>query len=236
MSTHIDTINVLVADDHTVVRAGLRALIGTARDMQVVSEASNGREAVALALRFRPHVVVMAISISQLDGIAATREILQSGVDTRVLVLTLHAEEEYVLAAMEAGATGFLVKSAVERELLDAIRSVAHGDTYVQPSSSRALVRGLLGASPDDEGRRRLAQLSDRERSVLRMIAEGHSGPAVAHALGISAKTVETYKQRIHEKIGIGRRHEMVRFALEVGLLDAGGDTELHPAAVRDAG
>ena len=234
MTRDIDVIHVLVADDHTVVRAGLKALIGTARDMQVVSEASNGLEAVALTRRFRPHVVVMDLSMAQLDGIAATREIVASDPESRVLVLTMHAEEEYVLAAMEAGATGFLVKSAVERELLDAIRAVAHGDTYVQPSSTRALVRGLLGASPADEGHRRLAQLSDRERSVLRMIAEGHSGPAVAQSLGISAKTVETYKLRIHEKLGIARRHEMVRFALQVGLLDIRRDSEPLPARGRE--
>jgi len=218
-----DLIRILVADDHAVVRAGIRALVNTARDMELVSEASNGREAVSLAQRFNPDVVVMDIAMAQLDGIGATKELKAIAPDIRVVVLTMHAEDEYLIAALDAGAAGFLLKSAAERELLDAIRAVAHGDTYVQPTATRALVRELTRPNTQQARSRALALLSERERSVLRMIAEGHSGPAVAEALGISPKTVETYKQRIHEKLGIASRPAIVSFALSVGILGAGG-------------
>ena len=226
-----DVIRVLVADDHLVVRSGLRALLGLAKDITVVSEATNGREAVLLAQRFAPDVVLMDLSMSQLDGISATREIVETVPNARVLVLTMHTEEDFLMRALEAGAAGYLVKSAAERELLDAVRAVAHGDTYVQPTATRVLVRELIHAAPAAEDQRRLAMLSDRERDVLRLLAEGYSAPDVGHTLGISPKTVDTYKQRIAEKLGIARRHEMVHFALRVGLLAAGRDDRTKASA-----
>jgi DNA-binding NarL/FixJ family response regulator len=226
-----DVIRVLVADDHLVVRSGLRALLGLAKDISVVSEATNGREAVLLAQRFAPDVVLMDLSMAQLDGIAATREIVATVPNARVLVLTMHTEEDFLMRALEAGAAGYLVKSAAERELIDAVRAVAHGDTYVQPTATRVLVRELIHASPAAEDQRQLAMLSDRERDVLRLLAEGYSAPDVGHTLGISPKTVDTYKQRIAEKLGIARRHEMVHFALRVGLLVAGRDDRARVSA-----
>src|SRR5919202_5243256 len=128
-----DLIRVVLADDHAVVRAGLKAVLSTAKDISVVSEATNGREAVALAERLKPDVLVMELSMVELDGIAATKEIVAKGLPVRVLVLTMHAEEEYLVQALQAGASGYLVKSAADRELVDAVRAVARGEVYVQP-------------------------------------------------------------------------------------------------------
>ena len=218
-----DVIRVLLADDHMVVRSGLRTLLGMARDIQVVSEANNGLEAVQLAHHLQPDVVVMDLAMAQLDGIEATRQIVAANPAARVLVLTMHVEEEYVRRALEAGAAGYLLKSASSRELLDAVRAVAHGDTYVHPSATRTLAREVMHVGPEAEEQRRLALLSDRERDVLRLLAEGYSAPDVGGQLGISPKTVDTYKQRISEKLGIARRPELVRFALRAGLLTAMG-------------
>ncbi|HEY5441291.1 MAG TPA: response regulator transcription factor [Gemmatimonadaceae bacterium] len=216
-----DVIRIILADDHAVVRAGLRAILGTARDISVVAEASNGLEAIAAAAREPADVIVMDLSMGQLDGISATRQIVSAGSPAKVLVLTMHAEEEYLLAALDAGASGYLVKNAAARELVDAIRALAHGDMYVQPTAVRVLAGRVQQNTPGDEERRRLALLSDRERDVLRLVAEGHSGSMIGEKMQISAKTVDTYKQRINEKLGLAGRPAYVRFALRVGLLTA---------------
>ncbi|HEX4932906.1 MAG TPA: response regulator transcription factor, partial [Gemmatimonadaceae bacterium] len=138
-----DLIRVVLADDHTVVRAGLKAVLGTAKDIDVVGEAKDGREAIALVDRFKPDVVVMDLSMSGMDGTAATKEIVAKGVSTRVLILTMHPEEDYLVPLLEAGAAGYLVKSAADRELVDAVRAVAKGDVYVRPTAARVLAKGL---------------------------------------------------------------------------------------------
>ena len=138
-----DLIRVILADDHTVVRAGLKAVLGAAKDIQVVGEASNGRDAIGMAERFNADVIVMDLSMPEMDGLTATKELAARKSNIRVLVLTMHAEDEYLVPLLEAGASGYLVKSAADRELVDAVRAVSHGDTYVQPSAARALARGL---------------------------------------------------------------------------------------------
>ena len=214
-----DYIQVLLADDHAVVRAGLRAVLGAAKDIQVVGEASNGREAVAMVERLRPDVVVMDLTMPEMDGVAATKELAQRKSPARVLVLTMHAEEEYLVPLLEAGASGYLLKSAADRELVDAVRAVAHGDTYVQPSAARALARGLARKGTHADDRERFERLTDRERDVLRLVAGGFSAPEIGEKLFISPKTVDTYKQRIGEKLGLTHRSEYVQFALKLGLL-----------------
>lgn len=219
-----DTIRVLLADDHAVVRAGLRAVLSMAKDIEVVSEASSGREAIALAAHVHPDVVVMDVSMGEPNGLAATPELLAASPTSRVLILTMHGEEEYLTAALQAGASGYLVKSAATRELVDAVRAVARGDIYVQPAAARVLARRLRDAENGAEDRTRLDKLSERERDVLRLVAEGYSAPDIATRLGISSKTVDTYRHRIGEKLGVTGRPEYVRFALRTGLLspDAG--------------
>src|SRR5687768_2483590 len=138
-----DIIRLILADDHLVVRAGLKALLGATKDIQVVGEATNGRDAVALVERLKPDVAVLDLDMPQLDGAGATRELVGKGVATRVLILTMHDEDEYLVSLLEAGAAGYLVKNAADRELADAVRAVASGDTYVQPSAARALARNV---------------------------------------------------------------------------------------------
>jgi DNA-binding NarL/FixJ family response regulator len=214
-----DIIRIVLADDHAVVRAGLKAVLGTARDMQVVGEASNGLEAVAMAERLKPDVVVMDLSMDQMDGSTATKEIVARGLPSRVLVLTMHAEEEYLVAVLEAGAAGYLVKSAADRELVDAVRTVARGDLFVRPGAARVLAKGLTRKDPAKAEREKYEKLTERERDVLRLVAEGYSAPEIGERLFISPKTVDTYKQRIQEKMGLSHRAAYVQLALRLGLL-----------------
>jgi DNA-binding NarL/FixJ family response regulator len=214
-----DLIRVVLADDHTVVRAGLKAVLGTAKDIDVIGEAKDGKEAIALVDRFHPDVVVMDLSMAGMDGTAATKEIVAKGTGTRVLILTMHPEEDYLVPLLEAGAAGYLVKSAADRELVDAVRAVAKGDVYVRPSAARVLAKGLTRKDPQQVDRERFEKLTDRERDVLRLTAQGYSAPEIGERLFISPKTVDTYKQRINEKLGLAHRADYVQFALRLGLL-----------------
>jgi two-component system, NarL family, response regulator NreC len=214
-----DLIRIVLADDHAVVRAGLKAVLSTARDMQIVGEASNGLEAVALAERLNPDVVVMDLSMDQMDGSTATKQIVAKGLPSRVLVLTMHAEEEYLVQVLEAGAAGYLVKSAADRELVDAVRTVARGELFVRPAAARVLAKGLTRKDPAKAEREQYEKLTERERDVLRLVAEGYSAPEIGERLFISPKTVDTYKQRIHEKMGLSHRAAYVQLALRLGLL-----------------
>jgi len=215
----LDLIRVLLADDHAVVRAGLRAVLGAAADITVVGEATNGREAVEMAERLAPHVVVMDLTMPELDGREATREIVAKALPTRVLVLTMHAEADYLMPALEAGAAGYLVKSAADRELVDAVRAVANGDLYMGPAAGRVLARSFQAKDPAKLERERFEKLTERERDVLRLVAEGYSAPEIGEKLNISPKTVDTYKQRINEKLGIAHRADYVKLALRLNLM-----------------
>lgn len=214
-----DLIRVVLADDHTIVRAGLKAVLGAAKDISVVGEASNGTEAIALAERFHPDVIVMDLSMGEMDGIQATKTLTAKGPTPRVLILTMHAEEEYLVPLLEAGAAGYLVKSGADRDLVDAVRAVARGDLYVRPSAARVLAKGIKKKDEHADERTRFEKLTDRERDVLRLIAEGYTAPEIGEKLNISPKTVDTYKQRINEKLGLTHRADYVKFALKLGLL-----------------
>lgn len=215
----MDVIRVVLADDHMVVRAGLKAVLSGARDIDVVGEASNGKEALALADRLHPHVIVMDLSMAEMDGLTATRELVARSDPPKVLVLTMHGEEEYLVQVLEAGASGYLVKNAADRELVDAIRAVARGDMYVQPSAGRILARGLKKDEKTLDDRTRFEKLTERERDVLQLVAHGYTAPEIGEKLFISPKTVDTYKQRIGEKLGLTHRSDYVQFALKLGLL-----------------
>ena len=215
-----DKIRVLLADDHSVVRTGLKAVLGMAKDIEVVGEATNGREAVAMAERLDPDVVVMDLSMDGLDGPEATKQIVQKGLRSRVLVLTMHEEEEYLVPLLEAGAAGFLVKNAADRELVEAVRAVAYGDTYLRANAGRILAKRLTKKDPSKSERERYEKLTERERTVLRLVAQGYSAPEIGQRLSISPKTVDTYKQRIHEKVGLSHRSEYVKLAVLLGLIN----------------
>jgi DNA-binding NarL/FixJ family response regulator len=214
-----DSIRVVLADDHAVVRAGLRAVLGTARDIEIVAEAKNGAEAVGYAERLSPDVIVMDLTMDEMDGIQATREIVAKELPCRVLVLTMHAEEDYLIPLLEAGASGYLMKNVADRELVDAVRMVASGDMYVRGSAARVLAKGLTRKDPAQAEREQYEKLTDRERTVLRMVAEGHTAPEIGEKLFISAKTVDTYKQRINSKLGLSHRTDYVKLALKLGLM-----------------
>ena len=214
-----DLIRVVIVDDHAVVRSGLRAVLGGAVDIEVVGEAKDGREAVSAAERLKPDVVVMDLSMPDMDGREATRIILEKQIPTRILMLTMHAEEDYLMPALEAGVSGYLVKSAADRELVAAVRAIAHGDMYMGPSAGRVLAKSYTAKDPAKAERVRYEKLTERERDVLRLVAEGYSAPEIGEKLFISPKTVDTYKQRIHEKMGFSHRAEYVKLALKLKLI-----------------
>jgi DNA-binding NarL/FixJ family response regulator len=163
----------------------------------------------------------MDLTMPEMDGADATREITARQLASKVLVLTMHAEEDYLMPVLEAGAAGYVVKSAADRDLVNAVRAVANGDMYMGPAASRVLARALTAKDPLKAERERYEKLTERERDVLRLVAEGYSAPEIGAKLFISAKTVDTYKQRIHEKLGFAHRADYVKLALKLGLISA---------------
>ena len=212
-------IRVVLVDDHAVVRAGLKAVLGTAKDIEVIGEGASGNDALSLAERLDPDVIVMDLSMGEMDGGEATKQLVGKKTRGKVLILTMHAEDSYLVPLLEAGASGYLVKSAADRELIDAVRAVAHGDVYMQPSAARALAQRIQRKAEHADERSRFDKLTEREQSVLRFVARGYSAPEIGEKLFISPKTVDTYKQRINEKLGLTHRSEYVDFALKIGLL-----------------
>lgn len=217
----MDTIRVMLADDHQVLRTGLRAVLSAAKDISVVAEASSGREAIAIAARVHPDVIVMDLSMDDGDGLEATRQITATEPHPRILMLTMHDEAEYLAEALKAGAAGYLVKSAAHQELVDAVRAVAFGDVYVRPAAAHVLAQRLRNTDRGSRDRTLFEKLTHRERDVLRLVAEGYTAPDIGAQLAISPKTVDTYKQRINEKLGVTARPDYVQFALRLGLLVA---------------
>jgi two-component system response regulator NreC len=214
----VSEIRILLVDDHTMFRAGIRALLESESRMEVVGEASSGDEAVDEVRSLKPDVVVMDLSMPGSNGLEATRRIAALGLDTRVLVLTVHAEEEYLVPVVEAGASGYLTKTSADTELIEAIKVVARGEVYLPPKATRLLLQQYRNAEhdPDTAG---LHELSSREQEVLALTAEGFSSREIGKKLFISPKTVDTYRARIMDKLSLNHRSELVRFALRVGLL-----------------
>jgi DNA-binding NarL/FixJ family response regulator len=212
-------ITVVLVDDHAVVRAGLKAVLSTAKDIKVIGEGTNGKEAISLAQRLDPDVIVMDLSMGEMDGAEATKELKAKDTRSKILILTMHAEDTYLVPLLEAGISGYLVKSAADRELIDAVRAVAKGDVYMQPSAARALAQRIQRKAEHADERTKFESLTDREQNVLRYVARGFSAPEIGEKLFISPKTVDTYKQRINEKLGLTHRSDYVDFALKIGLL-----------------
>lgn len=222
MNASADVIGVLLVDDHAIFRAGLRAFLSTVSGLRVLGEASDGVEALGMIDQLKPDVVVMDLEMPGGDGISATAKIARMNPRPRILVLTMHSEEDRLIMMLTAGASGFLSKNADGENVVAAIRAVAAGELYVRPGAAGILaakIRPPAKVTAADEARLKLSRLSDREREVLRQVAEGYNGPEIGNRIGISSKTVETYKQRIAEKIGLGHRAEYVRFALTAGLI-----------------
>ncbi|HYC51414.1 MAG TPA: response regulator transcription factor [Gemmatimonadaceae bacterium] len=216
-----DVVRVLLADDHAVVREGLKALINSQTDMTVVGEAADGLQAIEGARRLRPNVLVMDLSMPNLDGAEATRQVRQQFPEVRVLALTVHAERSYLRQLLAAGAAGYVLKRAAGDELVRAVRAVAAGGVYIDPSIASAVVEEFLdgeeAAEPDADA------LSEREGDVLRRIARGYTNKEIAAELQLSVKTVETYKARVAEKLGLRTRVDIVRWAAKQGWLSDSG-------------
>lgn len=218
MSEPTRTIRVLLVDDHAMFRSGLRALIGLEEDLEVAGEASDGEQAVEQARILKPDVIVMDISMPGAGGLEATRRIAALELPCRVLVLTVHAEEEYLVPVVQAGASGYLTKTSADEDLVEAIRTVARGQVYLPTQATTLLLREYKNLE-DDEDAQELRKLSAREQEVLALTAEGFSSREIGEKLFISPKTVDTYRSRITSKLGLDHRSELVRFALRTGLL-----------------
>jgi two-component system, NarL family, response regulator NreC len=227
----VKKIRLLVVDDHPVVQAGMRTLLGIHADMEVVGEAVDGETAIRRALELKPDVVVMDITMAGMNGVEATCKIKELLPETKVLVLTMHDNEEYLRMMLDVGATGYVLKKAANTELAVAIRAVHRGEIFVYPSFTRILLGDRLqdnesvSHSDQDAGER----LSERELQVLRLIAEGYTNRQIAEKLFLSVRTIETYRARLMEKLQVKNRVGLVRYALRNQLLDsAENDSMIH--------
>ncbi len=213
-------IRVLIADDHALLREGICALLRSYDDIEVVGEAGDGREAIEKARRLRPDVVLMDIAMPGLGGLEATLELRKLDPPPKVLVLTQYDNKEYVLRFLKAGAAGFVIKKAVGTELVSALRSVAQGDSYLYPSITRDVIEEFLKEGKPGEGEGDYEDLTDREKQVLKLIAEGYTSKEIASILGISVKTVMGHRTHLMEKLGLHSRTELVKFAIRKGLIE----------------
>ncbi|HEU0138316.1 MAG TPA: response regulator transcription factor [Bryobacteraceae bacterium] len=206
---------VLLADDHSIVRQGFRMILAGQPDFDVVGEAANGRHAVELAAELHPDVVVMDVSMPELNGIEATRRIGEISPRTRVIALSMHKDAVYVREILRAGARGYLLKDSMDTDLIGAVRAVARGEGYISPAVSDAVLNDYRKHVKDP-----LDLLSSREREVLQLIAEGKTNKEIANGLKLSVYTVEAHRGRIMEKLNLHSAGEMVRFAIRNGLID----------------
>ena len=209
---------IVLADDHKIVREGIRKLLETREDFEVVGEASDGEEAVQLVVEKRPDIALMDIWMPRLSGIDATRRIEKRGLDTKVVVLSMHESRNYVEEVLRAGAAGYVVKNAETSDLLAAIDAVREGSSYLSPSITQQVVDVI--ARPGDSAPTGIAVLTDREREVLHLIAEGLSSKEIAVQLGVSLKTVDSHRSNLMEKLDIHKVAGLVKFAVRAGLVE----------------
>ncbi|WP_145156577.1 MULTISPECIES: response regulator transcription factor [Paenibacillus] len=213
-------INIIIVDDHAMVRSGLRMLLSAAPDIEVAAEASEGDEGIRMALEHQPDVVLMDLSMPHgKDGLTAATELKQQLPDVAVLILTMHDDDEYLFRAIHAGAAGYVLKSAPHEELLTAIRTVAGGDAYLYPTATKRLMNEYVEQMRRGESTDLFDGLSEREKEVLSLTAMGYANKEIAEQLVISVKTVETHKSNLMEKLGLKTRPELIKYAMKKGLL-----------------
>jgi DNA-binding NarL/FixJ family response regulator len=211
----VNRIKVLIVDDHAIMRDGIRALLSVNDDIEVVGEASEGKEAIKKVEQLKPDVIVMDIAMPGMDGMEATRQMVKGNSRVKVLILTQHDNKEYILSAIKAGAAGFVPKRAMGSELVSAIRAVSRGDSVLYPSVASALIEDYRQRSELDPYDR----LTAREREILKLIAEGHTSQEIADMLVISLKTVLGHRTKIMEKLDIHNRTELIKYAMRKGLI-----------------
>ncbi len=212
-----DQISVLIADDHTIVRSGVRLLLEAESDIRVVGEALNGREALELAESLQPDVVLMDISMPEMDGLEATKQLKTRFPHINVLVLTMHRSDDYFFEMLKVGASGYILKGAKTSELINAVRIVQRGEVFLYPSMTQKLVQGYLQlANWEDEGE---PSLSPREKEIFRLLAEGYSNKEIAEKLVISPSTVHSHRGNLMDKLGLGNRRELIQYARKRGLI-----------------
>jgi DNA-binding NarL/FixJ family response regulator len=205
---------VLIADDHGIVRSGLRVLLES-HDIEVIAEAENGVEARDLAISERPDLAILDVKMPGLTGLEATREIREKAPDVAVLILSMHDEERYLFEALKAGASGYVLKRAADSDLLEAIDAVERGEPFLTPEAQQALIKDVLG-----RGESREEQLTPREEEVVKLVAEAHTNKEIAALLGLSEKTVENHRANAMHKLGMRDRVELVRYAIRRGLIE----------------
>lgn len=214
-------IRVLLADDHAIVREGVKMILIKEPDIEVVGEASDGQEALDLVDRLKPGVVVMDISMPGMSGIEATQHVRERYPGVNVLALTMHEDESYVFKLLRAGASGYVLKRAAAQDLVQAVRAAAKGEAFLYPSVARKVVEDYLKRVETGEDRERYDGLTEREKEILTVIAQGLSNQQIAQKLYISTKTVQTHRAHILEKLGLHDRTELVRYAIRKGLIEA---------------
>jgi DNA-binding NarL/FixJ family response regulator len=207
---------ILIADDHGIVRSGLRLLLDRQSDMEVVAEAADGAEAVEMALRERPDLCILDVGMPLLTGLQATREIKAQAPDMTVLMLSMHRDERYLFEALKAGANGYVLKAEADQDLVEAARAVGRGEAFLTNAAERSLIRDWM--SSDDEGPKE--PLTPREQEVVKLIAEAHTNAQIAAVLHLSEKTVESHRANVLRKLGMRDRVELVRYAIRRGLVE----------------
>jgi two-component system response regulator NreC len=215
----MEKIRVFLVDDHTVVRQGLRRILESDEEIEIVGEAGDGRTAIDLVQKVRPHVVVMDVAMPELNGIEATRQILKRVEGAKVLVLSMHGDDVYVRQALKAGARGYLLKDSEDLDLIKAVKAIRAGGSFFSPPVSKVVLSGYLGDKVDGDAEDSVARLTDREREVLQLIAEGKTNKEVAHSLSVSVNTVETHRKHIMEKLDLHNTAELVRFAIRTKIV-----------------
>jgi two-component system response regulator NreC len=219
MTARIQKIRVMIADDHAILRAGLRMLVNAQGDMEVVSEASDGEIAIQTAKETKPDVALLDLTMPRVGGMKALEKIVRECRKTRVLVLTMHDDPAYLRAALAAGACGYLLKRAVDAELIAAIRAVHRGGIFVDPRLASVLVQDVLAKGKIKGAKGPVNILSRRELQVLGLVAQGYTSAEIAKQIFVGVKTIETYRSRIFEKLGLQTRSDLIRFAVQLGLL-----------------
>lgn len=215
----VDKIRILLADDHTILRNGIRAILEDEPGMDVVGEAEDGRTAVSLATQLKPDIVIMDIAMPLLNGLEATRQIKRTCPGVKVIILSMHDNEEYIIQVLEAGAMGYILKDAAARELIQALRTVYRGEAVLSPAITRIVIEDYLrwgGVRPTEDA----DALSPRERETLQLIAEGYTSKQISEILVISVKTVQAHRNSLMQKLHLHNRGELVKYAIQKKIIE----------------